>query len=181
MKGLRSGEVAQIIDAAEAANSTTAPPGADAMACQAAAEPVALVKTCRSLMELGSPKAMTLDQRVEVERIVSAALLDAGGSLAGEYFPLPTSKSFAMRPGGMSDDEQRTLVQAGLLFKAEDADGRGVFATSCMDAAVWINAHDHHVTFVATQECESQGGVAKLDVLEDAVNEAIRFLGYTLS
>lgn len=176
MKGIRSGEVAKIVDAAEAEE---APPGAAASACQTAAEPVALVKTCRCLVELGPPETMTLDQRVEVERIVSAALLDAGGSLAGEYFPLQTSKSFAMRPGGMSDDEQRALVQAGLLFKAEEADGRGVFATSCRGAAVWLNAHGHHVTFVATQGRESQGG-AKLEVLEDAVNEAMRLFGYTL-
>ncbi|CAK0794293.1 unnamed protein product [Prorocentrum cordatum] len=139
-----------------------------------------LVTTCRRLAGLGSPGAMTTGQRVEVERVVSAALLDMGGSLAGEYFPLRTSTSFAMRPGGMSDDEQRALAQAGLLFEAEEADGRGVFVTFGGRSAVWLNAQDHHVTFVTAPGLEPQGAAASLNALEGAVDEAMRLFGYAL-
>lgn len=124
-------------------------------------------------------QAMAVDQRLEVERILTASLLEMGGDIAGDYFPLKSSASYFIRPGGMTEDEYLDLVQCGLVFAADDPNGRGVFATTTRDAAVWIN-ESQDVAFVARPGSSPEAAASKVRALEAAVYEAVRALGYTL-
>lgn len=61
----------------------------------------------------------------------------------GEYFPLPASTSWAGRPGSLQPAETSQLMSKGILFKASEPNGRGVFVAESDDLALWINESAH--------------------------------------
>merc|ERR1719440_1506413 len=78
------------------------------------------------------------------------------GDLAGDYFPLNGSKSYAAKPTGMSEEKEETLRKCGNLFQEPDStlllasgmgrhwpDGRGIFENEKKNLFVWLNEEDH--------------------------------------
>jgi len=138
---------------------------------------ITAVKTLRGLQ---APSQMTIDQRVEVERVLSKALLELTGELEGEYYPLATSCSYPARPGGMTAEEEHMLESKSLLFKktSGDVSGQGVYANNAGDIAAWIN-EEGHVRFLV---CKSgPEGVTKLNYFVHAVAMALKQDGYDLA
>lgn len=75
--------------------------------------------------------------------------------MAGEYFPLHGSKSYAAQPNGMSEDKEEQLRSKGNLFQEPDStlllssgcgrhwpDARGIFHNNAMNFFVWVNEED---------------------------------------
>lgn len=78
------------------------------------------------------------------------------GELAGDYFPLNGSKSYAKKPDGMSPQKEEELRTKGNLFQEPDStlllasgmgrhwpDGRGVFHNNDANLFVWVGEEDH--------------------------------------
>mmetsp|Transcript_55237 Transcript_55237/g.118544 ORF Transcript_55237/g.118544 Transcript_55237/m.118544 type:complete len:240 (-) Transcript_55237:117-836(-) len=103
---------------------------------------------------------MTPSQRNEVERAVAMAVMKFGQELKGKYYSLRGSASYTPMPKGMSEEVEKRLGDARLLFSEPDSamlaaagavpdtaqdwpNGRGVFATEDDKVAIWINRHDH--------------------------------------
>ncbi|CAE8595658.1 unnamed protein product, partial [Polarella glacialis] len=83
------------------------------------------------------------------------ALGELGGELAGQYLPLPSSSSCMARPAGMLPEESQMLESKGFLFKADEPDGRGIFAVDALAAAVLVN-NGSHVQILVNQDGTSQ-------------------------
>merc|ERR1719272_454214 len=64
------------------------------------------VRTGRSIRGLRLPPCSTKNERREVERVMSKALLGLEGELKGDYYPLAHSNSYVPKPGGMSMEEE---------------------------------------------------------------------------
>merc|ERR1719207_50530 len=64
------------------------------------------VRTGRSIRGLRLPPCILKDERREVERVMSKALVMLDGELKGDYFPLAGSNSYVPKPGGMSMEEE---------------------------------------------------------------------------
>merc|ERR550514_1292562 len=64
------------------------------------------VRTGRSLRGVRLPPVCTKDERREVERIVTKALINFKDEMKGSYYPLAGSKSYIPKPGGMSLEEE---------------------------------------------------------------------------
>jgi creatine kinase len=114
------------------------------------------VHVSRSFEGVRFPTAMTLDERLQVERLTVQALSELAGPLEGEYFPLAGSQSYAAKPGGMSRQQEEELLRARLLFEQPDSSialssgvgrhwphGRGVFLSGSRRFAAWVNEEDH--------------------------------------
>jgi len=104
------------------------------------------VRTGRSIRGLTLPPICSRAERREVERVVTDALSNLKGELAGKYYPL--SK--------MTDAEQTQLIEDHFLFDkpvsplllasgmARDwPDARGIWHNEAKNFLVWINEEDH--------------------------------------
>jgi len=104
------------------------------------------VRTGRSIKGHCLPPHCTRAERRSVEHLVSSALNNLEGDLAGTYYPL----------SGMTDAEQQQLIDDHFLFDkpvsplltcagmARDwPDGRGIFHNKDKNFLVWINEEDH--------------------------------------
>lgn len=136
------------------------------------------VEAVAQLQGVRSPAVMSEDERCEVERVLSKVLLELTGELAGEYYPLPLSRSFPAKPGGMSARDAQVLAESHLLFEACAASGRGVFVTNARDAAVWINEGDQHVRLIVLKA--DSGAMTKLALLQSSVAAALGQDGHEL-
>jgi len=78
------------------------------------------------------------------------------GDLAGDYFPLNGSRSYAPKPNGMSLEKEEELRKCGNLFQEPDStlllasgmgrhwpDARGVFHNFEKTLFVWFGEEDH--------------------------------------
>merc|ERR1711924_590456 len=78
------------------------------------------------------------------------------GDLAGDYFPLNGSHSYAPKPNGMTTEKEEELRKKGNLFQEPDStlllasgmgrhwpDGRGVFHNKGENLFVWVGEEDH--------------------------------------
>lgn len=105
------------------------------------------IRAGRSIDGLALPPSTDRKQRRTVERLLTAALADMPGDLAGKYYPL----------GGMTKQEEDDLQKAGFLFQkptpnnvlancgaARDwPDARGIFHNKDKTFLVWVNEEDH--------------------------------------
>jgi creatine kinase len=77
------------------------------------------------------------------------------GDLAGAYFPLAGSRSYAAMPGGMTEEKENSLRSRGNLFQEPDStlllssgcgrhwpDARGIFHNNDENLFVWVNEED---------------------------------------
>ena len=78
------------------------------------------------------------------------------GDLAGDYFPLAGSRSYAPKPNGMTEEKEEQLRSRGNLFQEPDStlllssgcgrhwpDARGIFHNNDENLFVWVNEEDH--------------------------------------
>merc|ERR1711970_1257810 len=112
-------------------------------------------RTGRSVRGTRLPPCTTFDERREVERVVVKGLLNMTGDLAGDYFPLAGSRSYAAKPGGMTEAKEESLRSRGNLFQEPDStlllssgcgrhwpDARGIFHNNDENLFVWVNEED---------------------------------------
>ena len=128
-------------------------------------------RTGRSVRGTRLPPCTTFEERREVERVVVKGLLNMTGDLAGDYFPLAGSRSYAPKPNGMSHEKEEQLRSRGnlfqvilylyfttwyALFQEPDStlllssgcgrhwpDARGIFHNNDENLFVWVNEEDH--------------------------------------
>merc|ERR1712164_196681 len=96
-----------------------------------------------------------------------------GDDLAGDYFPLNGSRSYAPKPEGMSIEKEEELRSCGNLFQEPDStlllasgmgrhwpDGRGVFENKGSNLFVWVGEEDHLriVSMQGTREKPTEEG-----------------------
>merc|ERR1719359_1000831 len=79
------------------------------------------VRTGRSIRGLRLPPCITKNERREVERVMSKALLGLKGELKGDYFPLAHSDSYLPKMGGMSMQEEESMREEHFLFQEPDS------------------------------------------------------------
>ena len=65
------------------------------------------VRTGRSIRGIPLPPSCSKEQRREIERVLTKALNTLDGELEGDYYPLAGSYSYADKPGGMTEEEER--------------------------------------------------------------------------
>jgi len=117
----------------------------------------------RNLEGIRFPTACSFNERRNVERTLTRALVGPRKTMPGDYFPLRGSASFIPKPLGMTMEDEEQLRSSGLLFQAPTnvaalaaglgrgwPDGRGVFATSNYALGARIN-EDEHITLVAVR------------------------------
>ncbi|XP_066912788.1 creatine kinase, testis isozyme-like isoform X3 [Clytia hemisphaerica] len=104
------------------------------------------VRTGRSIRGLNLPPVCNIQERRDVEEIVTKALGALGGDFAGKYYPLT----------GMSEEDQNQLIEDHFLFDkpvsplltasgmARDwPDARGIWHNKDKNFLVWVNEEDH--------------------------------------
>lgn len=102
------------------------------------------------------PSACSFEERQDVERVLTQALLNSGEVLEGDYYALRGSNTYADQPEGMSQADEARLRQAGHLFEDPDSQvllsagfgrhwphGRGVYCSKGGSFYAWINEENH--------------------------------------
>ncbi len=102
------------------------------------------IRVGRNLANIPLGTAISKEQRLEVENIVSSTLNSLESNLAGKYYPLE----------GISEEDRQTLIEEHFLFKAGDRfleaaglnrdwpSARGIYHNHDKTFLVWINEED---------------------------------------
>jgi len=102
------------------------------------------IRVARNLADFPLGTCVTRAERLEVERLVTSALADFDGDLAGKYYSLPK----------MSETERKSLIADHFLFKGGDKylescglerdwpEARGIFHNHNKTFLVWVNEED---------------------------------------
>merc|ERR1712227_670396 len=102
------------------------------------------IRVGRSIQGFGLSPGITKQQRIDVEALMSSALGELTGDLAGSYYPLT----------GMAEDVRQQLVDDHFLFVSCDPnlkvagmerdwpEGRGIFHNKDKTFLVWVNEED---------------------------------------
>eukprot|EP00929_Paragymnodinium_shiwhaense_P081067 TRINITY_DN42343_c0_g1_i1.p1 TRINITY_DN42343_c0_g1~~TRINITY_DN42343_c0_g1_i1.p1 ORF type:complete len:1050 (+),score=226.44 TRINITY_DN42343_c0_g1_i1:117-3266(+) len=149
------------------------------------------MKLSRNVAHMCMPTACSAEQRREVERLVTKALLSTTDrDLQGTYRPLRGSMSYIPLEGGMTKDEQVALKKRGwypeepnrpALLAAGYArhwpDARGIFTTDEDGVVVLVNYLDHLQMEVTQADCDFRGAFSRLTRLEKAVNAVLKSCG----
>merc|ERR1719181_524066 len=114
------------------------------------------VRTGRSIRGFKLPPTISFEERRKLEALAVKGLLNMKGDLAGDYFPLNGSHSYAPKPDGMSVAKEEELRSCGNLFQEPDStlllasgmgrhwpDGRGVFHNNGKNLFIWVGEEDH--------------------------------------
>merc|ERR1712216_985638 len=114
------------------------------------------VRTGRSIKGFQLPPSISFEERRRLEAVAVKGLLNMKGDLAGDYFPLHGSHSYAPKPNGMTTEKEDQLRSCGNLFQEPDStlllasgmgrhwpDGRGVFHNNSKTLFVWFGEEDH--------------------------------------
>jgi creatine kinase len=114
------------------------------------------VRTGRSISGYKLPPVIGFAERRKLEAQAVKGLMSMKGELAGDYFPLNGSKSYAKKPNGMTTEKEEELRTKGNLFQEPDStlllasgmgrhwpDGRGVFHNNDANLFVWVGEEDH--------------------------------------
>jgi len=124
------------------------------------------------------PHVCSLDERCEVERVLARAFLELNGDMEGEYFPMQSSNSYPVKPGGMTEEEEVALLGDGLVLGTADATGSGVYSTTKGNLMVLVNG-GCHLQIISKQNGSSPQEVsARAKYLEQALRDAVRQDGY---
>jgi len=111
------------------------------------------IRVGRNLDNMPLGPGISKEQRQEVEKQVSTALLALDGELSGDYYPIQ----------GMKAEVQQQLIEDHFLFKAGDKyleaaglnrdwpSGRGIFHNNAKSFLVWINEEDQ-LRIISMQE-----------------------------
>lgn len=102
------------------------------------------IRVARNLAQFPLGTCVTRDERLEIERLVTSALAEFQGELAGKYYSL----------GKMTDAERKQLIADHFLFKGGDKylescglerdwpEARGIFHNHNKTFLVWVNEED---------------------------------------
>jgi creatine kinase len=114
------------------------------------------VRTGRTVSGFALPPSISKDQRDKLEGIVVSALANLTGDLAGDYYPLHGSTTYAPKPNGISKEDEIAFVKGHLFFQEPDEPmllswrmerdwphARGVYMNNDHTALVWVNEEDH--------------------------------------
>jgi creatine kinase len=114
------------------------------------------VRTGRSIKGFKLPPCISFEDRRKMEAIAVKGLMSMDGDLKGDYFPLNGSRSYSVKPNGMSEAKEEELRSCGNLFQEPDStlllasgmgrhwpDGRGVFHNNDSNLFVWVGEEDH--------------------------------------
>merc|ERR1711937_464639 len=114
------------------------------------------IRTGRSIKGFALPPSISATQRAELEAIVVGALKGLSGDLAGDYYPLAGSCTYAPKPNGIDKATEEGLINDHFLFQAPDEpmllswrmerdwpQARGIYHNEAKNALVWVNEEDH--------------------------------------
>jgi len=114
------------------------------------------VRTGRSIRGFCLPPCCSFEERRKVEELVVKGLKTLQGDLKGDYYPLHGSCSYIRKLGGMSEEKEEELRNAGNLFQHPDStlllssgmgrhwpDARGIYHNEARNFFVWLNEEDH--------------------------------------
>merc|ERR1711970_1070491 len=112
-------------------------------------------RTGRSVRGFRLPPCTSFEERRELETVITKSLMGLTGDLKGDYFPLAGSRSYAAKPGGMTEAKEESLRSRGNLFQEPDStlllssgcgrhwpDARGIFHNDESNFFVWVNEED---------------------------------------
>jgi creatine kinase len=152
------------------------------------------VRSGRSVAGIPLPPSCTKAERRKVEQVVTKALRNMPGDLAGDYYPLAGSKSYAPKPGGMSHAEEEQLREDHFLFQEPDStllisggmerdwpDARGIFHNKDKNALVWLNEEDHLRIISMEMGADIKGVFSRFVRLCNAVEGVVKKEGYGFS
>jgi creatine kinase len=134
----------------------------------------------RKLPTLRGPKAASVDELAEAERALVTVLSELSQVFEGEYFPLESSDTYPMRPGGMTSTEAGVLRSRKLLFESPDPQARGVFAAESGLFAVQINDADHVRLVSVENGPDIKASLLRLGQAESIMRQALRQSGQEL-
>jgi len=149
------------------------------------------VRTGRSVRGFKLPPSCSFEERRKLESIVVGALKTLQGDLAGDYFPLHGSRSYAAKPNGMTHEKEEELRNAGNLFQEPDStlllssgmgrhwpDARGIYHNNAKNFFVWLNEEDH-MRIVSMQKGDDVKEVtARFMRACDGVQKVLKAQGY---
>jgi len=149
------------------------------------------VRTGRSIKGTRLPPSCTFEERRELERVIVKGLLNLKGELAGDYFPLNGSMSYAPKPGGMTHEKEEELRSRGNLFQEPDStlllssgcgrhwpDARGIYHNNKQNCFVWVNEEDQ-MRIVAMEKGDNiQAVFSRFVTLCNGVQEVLKQEGY---
>merc|ERR1712151_573454 len=149
------------------------------------------VRTGRSVRTFKLPPTISFDERRQLEKLVTTALLNMGGDLKGDYFPLHGSKSYPPKPNGMSEEQEEKLRSTGNLFQEPDStlllasgmgrhwpDARGIFANDQKNLFVWLNEEDHMRIISMQKGADIKQVFVRFCTAVNKVEEVVKAEGY---
>jgi len=152
------------------------------------------VRLSRNLAGLAMPPTCSLDERREVERTMVHTLAGLTADLQGEYYPLKGSSSFALKPAGMSQEDEHMLSSEALHLDEPDSDvllssgfgrhwpdARGVFASDARNIVVWLNDHDHMCAVSTQQGSDLKQAFRRMCSLHGALEAGLEASGYAFA
>jgi creatine kinase/arginine kinase len=135
------------------------------------------IRVARNLADYPLGTAVTREQRLEIEKLVTSALGEFEGELKGKYYSL----------GNMTEQERKQLVEDHFLFKGGDKDlesaglerdwpeARGIFHNDNKTFLVWVNEEDQ-LRIISMQNGSNIHEVFKrLSVAAGKIEEKARF------
>ena len=120
------------------------------------------IRVARNLAKYPLGTAVTRQERLEIENLVTSALSEFTGELKGKYYSL----------GKMTEDEKKQLIADHFLFKGGDKyldsaglerdwpEGRGIFHNDNKTFLVWVNEEDQ-LRIISMQNGSDIGAVFK--------------------
>lgn len=149
------------------------------------------VRTGRSIRGIALPPSCTKDERREIERVLTKSLKTLDGELAGDYYPLAGSHSYADKLGGMTESEEHQMREDHFLFQEPDStlllcsgmgrhwpDARGIFANTEKTFLVWVNEEDHMRIISMQKGADIKAVFTRFCVAVGKVEEVVKAEGY---
>jgi creatine kinase len=152
------------------------------------------VRSGRSISGIPLPPSNNKAERRKVEQVVSKALMNLGGELKGDYYPLAGSQSYSRKLGGMTHAEEEQLREDHFLFQEPDStllisggmerdwpDARGIFHNNDKNALVWLNEEDHMRIIAMEMGADIKNVFSRFVKLSQEVEKVVTKEGYGFS
>eukprot|EP00930_Biecheleria_cincta_P095323 TRINITY_DN8729_c0_g1_i2.p1 TRINITY_DN8729_c0_g1~~TRINITY_DN8729_c0_g1_i2.p1 ORF type:complete len:867 (-),score=227.53 TRINITY_DN8729_c0_g1_i2:237-2837(-) len=144
------------------------------------------IRLSRNIQGLRFPPAASREELSEAERLLVQAFMTLDDDMKGEYFPLVGSQSYLPKPGGMSEQEEKALRDAGFLFYLPDSTAilssgsgrhwpraRGIFVNKARTMIAWVNEEDHLRLSSLRPGGDLQTGYREVASVLDAISKSL--------